>query len=118
MYQILDESSGRVIGIKLSGTLTEADYQTLVTLLEAFIIEHGRARIVWDLEEFEGKTLDPLWRGLKLNADRRSSIERMAIIGEQSPEQWMGELVHLVAQGKAKNFGQSQLDAWVWVRQG
>ncbi|MBD3885679.1 STAS/SEC14 domain-containing protein [Phormidium tenue FACHB-886] len=118
MYQILDESSGRVIGIKLSGTLTEAEYQTLIQLIEAFIIEHGRARMVWHLEEFEGETLDPLWRGLKLNADRRSSVERLAIIGERSPEQWMGELVHLVAQGKVKHFPQSALDAWVWVRQG
>ena len=40
MFEVMERSSGKVIGLKLSGKLLHADYQEFVPMLEKLIEEH------------------------------------------------------------------------------
>ena len=45
MFQKLEQSSGSVVGVRISGTLTEEDYQHLVPEFERVIAEHGEPTV-------------------------------------------------------------------------
>ena len=85
MYQLMSESSGNVMGIKVSEKLTEKDYETLVPLLEEAISKHGKIRLLWDMDDFEGWNLEALWQDLKFDTKHKDSIERLALVGDK---QW------------------------------
>lgn len=42
MYQLLDQSSGSVVGIQITEKLTKEDYESLIPLWENAIQEHGK----------------------------------------------------------------------------
>ena len=85
MCRVMSESSENVIGIEVSEKLTEQYYQNLVQLLEKAIEEHGKLRLLWDMDNFEGWSLDAFWQDLKLDTEHKDRIERLALIGDK---QW------------------------------
>jgi hypothetical protein len=43
MFQIMPESDGKIIGLRVTGKLTDQDYQkVLIPSLEALIKKHGK----------------------------------------------------------------------------
>jgi len=59
MMEILDRSSGKVLGIKVSGKLLHQDYQRFVPMLEALIAEHGSSRCLVEMTDLHGIELRP-----------------------------------------------------------
>ena len=53
MIQKLDQSSGNVIGYKISGTVSKSDYQELVPEVESLVQQEGNIRLLLDLTEFK-----------------------------------------------------------------
>lgn len=45
MFELLPQSSGKVVGVKISGKATHTDYQTFVPKLEGTIKQHGKIRV-------------------------------------------------------------------------
>ena len=60
MFEMLPQSEGNIVGIRATGTLTDADYAELMPKLEALLVEHKRIRMLVDLG-FDKRTLS---RGL------------------------------------------------------
>jgi hypothetical protein len=118
MFQRLDESSGRVIGFKLSGKLTDADYEEVVPQIESAIEESGKICMLWELEDFHGWDAKAAWDDLKSWIKFRHDLDRIAIVGEKAWEKWMTKLVELFPGIDAKYFDHSQIqDAWGWLRE-
>ena len=60
MIEILDRSSGKVLGIKVCGKLLHQDYQRFVPMLEALIAEHGSVRRLVEMTDLHGIELSAL----------------------------------------------------------
>src|ERR1043165_4464982 len=52
MIEQINTASPKVLGFKLSGKLYDEDYQRFMPVLEAAIKEHGKIRIIADLDNF------------------------------------------------------------------
>lgn len=116
MYQLMNESSGNVIGIKVSEKLTEQDYQSLIPLLEKAISKYGKIRLLWHMDDFEGWNIDAMWQDLKFDTEHKDNIERLALIGDKQWQKWISQPTKIFFD-KAKYFEREQLeDAWIWVR--
>ena len=85
MFEKSDRSSGKVIGLKLSGKLLHEDYQQFIPKLEALIEEHGSIRCLVEMTEFHGFELRALWDELKFDTTHASKIERCAVVGNKAP---------------------------------
>jgi hypothetical protein len=116
MLTILDESSGNVLGIKISGKLTHAEYlQQLVPRLEKLIQDHGDVRVLVELSECRGTEIAALWDDLKFGLRHASAMECVAVVGEKK---WQERMIKLSRPFlNVRYFGKSDLgQAWQWLR--
>ena len=97
MIEIMTESAGNVLGVRLTGKVTDDDYETVfIPALEKKIAEHGKARIVYYMDsEFEGWNVGAMWDDAKFGLKHRNDFEkigpwsadRLGLSGEPS---WRG----------------------------
>lgn len=118
MYQLLDQSSDKVIGIRVSQQLTKEDYETLIPLWENAIQEHGKIRMLWLMDDFKGWSPEALLEDLKFDFKHNQEVERLAVVGQNWWEDWMTQVTDLVfTQSDARYFEPDKLqEAWDWVR--
>jgi hypothetical protein len=119
MIKKLVESSGNTIGFLVQGKLTREDYTgTLLPELEKIIGSHSKGRLLIHMKNFEGWTLGGAWEDF-LNWPKFLSIERMAIVVDETWDEWMTRLFRLFATIgiDLQFFREERLeDAWKWIR--
>lgn len=118
MFKILDQTSKKALGVQLSGKLLHQDYQGFVPLLEKMIAEHGAARCLVELTDFQGIELRALWDELKFDLKHCADIQRCAVVGDKTWEKWAANLSKpLFPTAEIKFFPPEQIDqAWFWVK--
>jgi len=117
MLDFLERSTSNVLGIKATGRLTHTDYQQLVPKLEGLIQEHGKVRVLFELEDCQGWDLGAPWDDLKFSFKRRGDLERCTVVGERRWQKWMTKLSKPFF--RVKYFDKSALEkAWQWVLEG
>ena len=120
MIEILKESKGKTIGIKVSGQLTKEDYeQVLVPRLEEAIHRYGKVRVLFvAAKNFEGFEIKALLDDVKFGlVEGGFHLEKMAVVGGshwfQAGVRFSGHFIH----GEVKFFPSAQLsEAWQWIR--
>ncbi len=117
MHQILSRSRDAFVGIRLSGTLTQADYDTLVPFLRARIRERGPLRLLVLMENWHGwDSAGALWEDAKMDARLKQHAERIAMVGDEDWERWMTKFAKPFVEGKVRYFALDQIDAaWKWL---
>jgi hypothetical protein len=119
MIEKLKESSGNVVGFRMTGKLTDADYKAMEPEFEKTIEKFGKIRLLWHLEEFKGWEAKAVWDDYEYWRKYGKNMELVAMVGNKRWEDWMAKLAKLFMKGEVKYFDESQLDdAWAWVREG
>lgn len=59
MMEIMDQSSGNVVGLRIDGTLRGDDYARVVPKLERLIAEHDKIRILARIDQMTGLSRKP-----------------------------------------------------------
>lgn len=55
MIEVMEESSGAVVGLHVTGTLNEKDYEELLPRLDDLFRDHGKLRVLFYADqEFQG----------------------------------------------------------------
>jgi hypothetical protein len=120
MIERLSESSGNVIGFQIHGRLTKEDYTgVFVPEIQGIIERHEKGRLLLLMKHFEGWTLGGAWEDF-LNAPKFFSIHRMAVVVDESWDEWMTWLFRLFAAIgiEIRFFREERLDeAWKWLRE-
>lgn len=122
MLDRMRESSGRVIGFRFDGKMSESDYATiLIPELTRAMEGHDNVRILFKIEGFrswrpgEGWDAFRQWPGLK-------SVDRIAVVGGERWREWMNRLPSLFVgfvDVDVRYFPEGRLrDAWGWLREG
>jgi SpoIIAA-like len=119
VIEVLPESSGKVVGLKISGKLMHDDYHTFVPLLEQHIKDYGTVRVLVIFHDFVGLEARALWDEMKFDTNHCRDVERCAIVGETAWEAWSTKLAKpLFPKGMINYFDSDRLaDAWQWIQQ-
>ncbi len=119
MFEILDKSEGKVIGVRVSGKLLHEDYQQFVPKLEKLIVVHGSIRCYMELGDFAGVELRAIWDEMKFDAKHLKDIERCAIVGDKSWHHWMSNMGKLIFhKASLQYFDVSEsAKAWAWIKE-
>ena len=120
MFEVMEQSSGKVLGLKLSGKLLHEDYAQFVPKIEEIIAKYGSARCLVEMVDFGGIELRALWDELKFDTKHCGDMERCAVVGNKSWEKWMTNLSKpLFPAANMRYFDESEIDqAWEWIREG
>ena len=118
MIEKLKESSGNIIGFKLSGKLHDDDYKTFVPALEAVIERGDKTRMLAYFSDFHGWDLHAAWDDFKFGAKHFTDLEKIALVGDKKWEEWMAKLCKPFTLAKVIYFEASELAAaWQWLRE-
>ena len=77
MIEVLDRSSGKVLGIRVRGKLLHEDYQQFVPLVEKLIKQHGGIRCLVEMIDLHGLEPRALWDEIKFDVRHAGQIERL-----------------------------------------
>jgi hypothetical protein len=120
MIEKYAQSSENVLGFRITGKLTEADYLTLLSPeIEQGIAQYGKIRVVLHMEKFEGWTVGGAWEDLILGP-KFVSVEKLAVVVDETWDEWMTWLFRIftaLTRTETQFFRSERInEAWEWVR--
>ena len=121
MIERLRESSGGVLGFKVTGKMTAEDIKHFEPQIEFLIAErkHKPIGILADLSEMHGAELAARWDEMRFLQKHTDHIARMAVVGADKWEEIVSMFTAgaAVLQAETRYFDSGQiLRAWEWVR--
>ena len=119
MIEILPESEGNVLGVRVSGKLTLEDYkEILIPALNRILKQHHTVRFLTIVDEtFRGRDLAATVENFKLGLKIRKQVEKSAIVTDSKLIRVLAYIGSYFARGPVKTFPQSKLQAaWKWIK--
>ena len=121
MIERLRESSGGVLGFKVTGKLTDEDLKGFEPQIEFLLRErkHKPIGILADLSQMQGADWKARWDEMRFLQKHTDHIARMAVVGADKWEEIVALLTAgaAVLQAETRYFHESEiLRAWEWVR--
>lgn len=117
MIEQLPDSSGKILGFKLSGKLHDDDYKSFVPLVDDAIAKSGKVRLLALFHDFHGWDMHALWDDVKFSTTHCTKIERIAIVGEKTWEEYMAKVCKPFTMAKIQYFDAADLsNAWTWIQ--
>ena len=118
MIETLEQSSGKVIGFKLSGKLHDDDYARFQPEVESAIEAAGKVRLLAQFHDVHGWDLEALWDDVKFSTKHCADVERVALVGDKQWEEWMAKVCKPFTLAKVRYFDAGEIDsAWKWLRE-
>jgi hypothetical protein len=119
MIEVMPESQGNILGIKISGTLTTQEYEEIwMPRVEAVIQAHGKLRCYCLMEDdFQGVEAGAIWDDTKFGLKHRKDFDKFAMVGAQHWMEWLMKIFAPLVSGEIKSFSREQAqEAWDWVK--
>jgi len=118
MIEQLPESSGKVLGFKMSGKLHDDDYKKFVPQIDAQAAKDGKVRLLAEFHDFHGWDLHALWDDIKFSTTHCTKIERIALVGDKKWEAWMAKVCKPFTMAKIRYFDAADINAaWAWLKE-
>jgi hypothetical protein len=117
MIEILPQSTGNVVAIRVNGKLVHQDYQQFLPRLESVLEQYGSVRCYCEMVNFEGFTWRAMLDEMKFDVTHWNKIERCALVGHASWNPWMTRFAQMLfGSARVKSFTPDQAgQAWSWV---
>jgi len=117
MFQFIPVSEKDIVAVKVSGKLTDNDYQDFLPHLTTLIHKYAPLSMLIELEDFRGWEPKALWDDFKFDKHHTQDFKRIAIVGQHIWEKWMTVFGKAFLDAEIRFFSQDQLqDAWEWLR--
>jgi hypothetical protein len=116
MFELLPESGGNTIAVRVSGTLGDADYEAFLPRLEELIEEHGPLRMLVDMHSFEGWEDSSTWDDFAFGMKHCSDFERVALLADKIWEDLVPIHTEKLLEAEVRRFPlTSKETAWNWL---
>lgn len=119
MIEIMQESSGNIIGVRATGKLAHDDYKrVLIPELQQLFDKYGKLNVLFYMDDtFEGWELDAAWDDASYGLKHRADFGKLALVGGPAWVEWCIKFSGFLMKGEIKVFPADQLDqAWGWIR--
>jgi len=117
--ELTETKNGEILEVKVSGRLTDEDYQRFVPEFERLAKPHGKIRVLFEMSQFHGWDAKAAWDDLKFGVKHYHAIERLAVVGETKWQQLLAEFGKLFTAAEVRYFNLSRLDqARAWLAEG
>lgn len=116
MFEILPQTEDRFVAIKARGQITEDDYRELAPKLESIIEREGPIRLLIDLTEYDGATLQATLDDILFALAHRHDFERIALVGDGPWERLVAVLSEALTDAEVRHFASADWQiAWSFI---
>ena len=113
------EADGKVLHVRVNDKLTAADYHRFVPEFEKRILDHGKLRVMFEMDDFHGWETAALWEDVKFDFKHFRDIERLAMVGDKAWQEGMSFFCKPFTTAKIRYFGHHEMDrARQWITEG
>ena len=112
----IEQLSPSTLALHIHGKLEKEDYQRFVPLAEESIKSHGKVNLLIKISNFQGWSPAALWEDLKFDVRHYSDVSRLALVGNDSSQEWLATLSKPFTGAEVKFYGENETDAaqqWV-----
>ena len=118
MFKETPVNEAHVYAFKVSGKLTDADYQELIPRIEEILKQETPISLLITLENFEGWEAKAAWDDFKFGVKHQQDFARIAVLGENAMEHWMTMIGNAFVDTEVRYFDDSQSQqAMQWLGQ-
>ncbi len=118
MFKEIPVDEGHVYAFKVSGKLTDADYQAFIPRVEEILQQETPISLLITLEDFEGWEAKAAWDDFKFGVKHQQDFARIAVLGENAMEHWMTMIGNAFVDTEVRYFDESQSQqALQWLGQ-
>lgn len=118
MIEKFDQSAGRILGFKISNTVTKDDYSTLLPEVEAAVQTYENIALLLEMTDFKWEAINAWGKDLKFGRKYHKKIIRMAIVGDKTWQKWLPKVAEPFYAQDARYFNSSEFDAaWHWLQE-
>lgn len=119
MIELQTAPTGKILSVKMSGKLTQEDYEVFVPEVESLIKSQGKIRILLQMHDFHGWTVGALWEDIKFDVKHFKDIERLAMVGDRKWEAGMAAFCKPFTTATVRYFDESEVEsARKWIEEG
>ena len=111
MFKLMPINEDGVVGMKLTGTLHDADYQAAAPEIEKLLTRVSPVRVLLDWEDFEGWDEEAAAHAFHFRMSHRSDVERVAILGGHRHEENAKKLAEDLGEVEMRLFDIDERDA-------
>lgn len=116
--EIDEQTEGKILIVRVSDKLEKEDYEQFLPKIEQLIKQHGKIRILFEMEDFSGWEAGALWEDIKFDAKHFNDIERIAMVGEKIWQKGMSKFCKPFTTAEIRYFDKGQSDeALIWLKE-
>lgn len=114
---VTQSDDNEVFEIEASGSLSRADYEVFVPVLEARM-KQGPVRLLFSMRDFTGWNVGALWEDIKFDIKHFRDIKRLAMVGDKKWEKGMAWFCKPFTTASIAYFDRSEIEnARTWLRE-
>ncbi|MGB0970775.1 MAG: STAS/SEC14 domain-containing protein [Mycobacterium sp.] len=114
MIEGMPRSHDNVLGFRVSGDVTRADYDILEPAVQTVVESSGSVRLLLDMSALHGEKAEAWGADLRFDKKYHRSIERMALVGLEGWKKWLTRLTEPFYARQVQYF--TDVDqAWAWL---
>ena len=112
MIQLLHGLPDNVLGARVTGKVTDADYeQVLVPAVREKLDKHKKIRFIYVIDDdFDGWSLGAMWEDAKLGLKNPTAYEKIAIVSDKDWVEHTVKALGWMIPGDVKDFDLDDLD--------
>lgn len=119
MFEPIDKIQGHVLGIRITGEISEDEHLKIDAMIRTAIAKWGRLRILIVVKHYPSfSSAEALYEDLRMVKKNAEHIQRMAIVGDR---QWKSTWVGIFGLFSGIETNYFQLDqvqeAWQWINE-
>ena len=112
-----ESQDGRVLEVRVSGTLTHEDYEQFVPAFDRLVQQHGKLSVLFEMADFRGWDAGALWDDIKFDVKHVSHIDRLAMVGDKTWEHGMSVFCRPFTTAAIRYFDRAAIqDARTWLQ--
>ncbi|MFB6272873.1 MAG: STAS/SEC14 domain-containing protein [Salinibacter sp.] len=115
MHELLDLPDPNLLGIALSDTLTEEDYEVFDSTLADHLKKHTTTRVLLVMEDVQDWTPEEQWEDLAFDIRHLRDLDKVAIVGDDLWETWLDKADELFPVSRIQTY-EDREEALDWLR--
>jgi len=116
MIELLDRSEKSVVGVRISGRVTEDDYERILPELERRIAEHGEIGLLCRFDGLAGIEPEAIWRDVRFYSRHFQNVRRFSVVQDRPWQGTMARVVGPLTGAEVRVFEvDEEDDAWKWL---
>jgi hypothetical protein len=117
MHEIIETPDRNLFGLRISGTLTDEDYDTLVPFLQEKVKIYDTARFCFAMDGVDAWEPEDRWEGLTFDVRHTRGIDKVAVVADEPWEAWLDKLEILFPEAEINAYdSDDEEEAWTWLR--